>query len=106
MCVVSSHCARPSRNTAYLIPRSQGPRGFLGPPPSRGSELSMAAFAPTSPSPFTHPTEQLTGAVERVTFHSDETGFCVLRVKVRGQRDLVSVGVSAAAITAVVYVGG
>jgi exodeoxyribonuclease V alpha subunit len=30
------------------------------------------------------PTEALSGAVERVTFHSDETGFCVLRVKVRG----------------------
>jgi exodeoxyribonuclease V alpha subunit len=27
------------------------------------------------------PAEALSGAVERVTFHSDETGFCVLRVK-------------------------
>jgi len=30
------------------------------------------------------PTEALAGLVERVTFHSAETGFCVLRVKVRG----------------------
>ena len=29
--------------------------------------------------------------VERVTFHNAETGFCVLRVKTRGQRDLVTV---------------
>jgi exodeoxyribonuclease V alpha subunit len=37
------------------------------------------------------PTEALSGAVERVTFHSEETGFCVLRVKVRGHRDLITV---------------
>lgn len=29
--------------------------------------------------------------VERVTFHSEETGFAVLRLKVRGHRDLVAV---------------
>jgi len=40
--------------------------------------------------------EPLSGLVERVTFHSAETGFCVLRVKVRGQRDLVTVLGSAA----------
>ena len=37
------------------------------------------------------PTEVLAGLVERVTFHSDENGFCVLRVKARGQRDLITV---------------
>ena len=37
--------------------------------------------------------------MERVTFHSPESGFCVLRVKVRGQRDLVTVVGSAATIT-------
>ncbi len=35
--------------------------------------------------------EQITGPIERVTFHSEQTGFCVLRVKVRGFRDLVTV---------------
>lgn len=29
--------------------------------------------------------------VERVTFHNEESGFCVLRVKVQGKRDLVTV---------------
>src|SRR3954453_2748949 len=42
----------------------------------------------------------LAGLVERVTFHNPETGFCVLRVKARGQRDLVTVVGAAAAITA------
>src|SRR5712691_7536601 len=57
-------------------------------------------------SPSTHPTEQLTGAVERVTFHSEETGFCVLRVKVRGHRDLVTVVGTAATITPGEYIEG
>jgi len=35
--------------------------------------------------------EQLNGSVERVTFHSPDSGFCVLRVKVKGQRDLCTV---------------
>jgi len=37
------------------------------------------------------PLEQLAGLVERVTFHSEESGFCVLRIKARGHRDLVTV---------------
>jgi hypothetical protein len=46
------------------------------------------------------PTEALAGLVERVTYHNDETGFCVLRVKTRGQRDLVTVVGHAASIGA------
>jgi exodeoxyribonuclease V alpha subunit len=44
--------------------------------------------------------EPLSGLIERVTFHSPESGFCVLRVKVRGRRDLVTVLGSAAEIHA------
>ena len=36
-------------------------------------------------------TERLSGCVERVTFHNPESGFCVLRVKVRGRRELATV---------------
>lgn len=36
------------------------------------------------------PTEKIGGLVERVTFHNEATGFCVLRLKVRGERDLVT----------------
>jgi len=57
----------------------------------------MVAMATPIP-PSDHPLESLSGAVERVTFHSEETGFCVLRVKARGHRDLVTVVGSAAAI--------
>ena len=35
--------------------------------------------------------EVLAGLVERVTFHNGENGFCVLRAKARGHRDLVTV---------------
>jgi exodeoxyribonuclease V alpha subunit len=33
----------------------------------------------------------LAGLIERVTFHNADTGFCVLRIKVRGHHDLVTV---------------
>ncbi len=35
--------------------------------------------------------DQLTGVIERVTFHSLESGFVVLQIKVRAHRDLVTV---------------
>jgi len=50
------------------------------------------------------PTERLQGSVERVTFHSEESGFCVLRVRVRRQRDPVTVVGTAAVVTAGEYV--
>lgn len=36
------------------------------------------------------PTEKLIGIVERVTFHSQTSGFCVLRLRVKGHRNLVT----------------
>lgn len=45
-------------------------------------------------------TEVLAGLVERVTFHNAENGFCVLRVKARGHRDLVTTVGHAATISA------
>ena len=47
-----------------------------------------------------HAGEMLVGTVERVTFHNPETGFCVLRVQVRGRRDLATMVGQAAAVTA------
>lgn len=35
--------------------------------------------------------DTLTGVIERITFHNPESGYCVLRVQARGQRDLVTV---------------
>lgn len=59
--------------------------------------MSMPADAS---SPASRQREPLSGLVERVTFHSPETGFCVLRLKVRGQRDLVTLVGHAASISA------
>ena len=44
--------------------------------------------------------EVLAGLVERVTFHNAENGFCVLRIKARGHRDLITVIGHAAIISA------
>src|SRR2546428_2055982 len=62
----------------------------------------MPLFTPTSTPDA--PTEPLAGSVERVTFHSEETGFCVLRVKVRGHRDMVTVVATAPTITPGEYI--
>jgi exodeoxyribonuclease V alpha subunit len=52
------------------------------------------------PEPKAAPLEVLAGLVERVTFHNEENGFCVLRTKARGHRDLVTVVGQAASISA------
>jgi len=53
---------------------------------------------PTQPEPSTP--EVLAGLVERVTYHNVENGFCVLRAKARGHRDVVTVVGHAATIAA------
>ena len=35
--------------------------------------------------------EYLSGTIERITYHNSDNGFCVLRVKVKGHKDLVTV---------------
>ena len=55
------------------------------------SVQSHAGWADANPSRRSAVSERLAGLVERVTFHNPDNGFCVLRVKARGQRDLVTV---------------
>src|SRR3954471_1495706 len=50
--------------------------------------------------PETSAQEVLAGLVERVTFHNSDNGFCVLRAKACGHRDLVTVVGHAAIISA------
>jgi exodeoxyribonuclease V alpha subunit len=50
--------------------------------------------------PARSPQEVLAGLVERVTFHNAENGFCVLRIKARGHRDVVTLVGHSAAIAA------
>ena len=45
-------------------------------------------------------TEEISGLIERVTFHNEENGFCVLRVKARGQREETTVVGSLPSVTA------
>src|ERR1700745_1894111 len=52
----------------------------------------------TQPEPYTQ--EVLAGLVDRVTYHNAENGFCVLRTKARGHRDVVTVIGYAAAVSA------
>jgi exodeoxyribonuclease V alpha subunit len=55
------------------------------------SVQSHAGWADTNPGRAAASSEALAGLVERVTFHNPDNGFCVLRVKARGQRDVVTV---------------
>src|SRR5208337_228264 len=45
-------------------------------------------------------TEEISGLIERVTFHNEESGFCVLRVKTPGHRDETTVIGSLPSVTA------
>src|SRR6201982_3127653 len=66
---------------------------------ARGSETDDLAIR-MKPQPESSTQEALAGLVERVTFHNAENGFCVLRAKARGHRDLVTVVGHAATISA------
>jgi len=50
--------------------------------------------------PSDRPHESLSGLIERVTFHNEENGWAVLKVKARGHRDLVAVVGSLASVSA------
>src|ERR1039458_8821529 len=57
---------------------------------STPTEYTSTRMNDSSPQPRAS-SEEIAGLVERVTFFNEESGFAVLRVKVRGQRDLVTV---------------
>ncbi|WP_010301990.1 SF1B family DNA helicase RecD2 [Candidatus Odyssella thessalonicensis] len=44
--------------------------------------------------------ENISGIVERVTFHNEENGFCVLQVAVKGHKDLITIVGSLPAVNA------
>ena len=60
----------------------------------------LVATIDMKPQPQSSTQEVLAGLIERVTYHNSENGFCVLRVKARGHRDVVTVVGHAAAIAA------
>src|SRR6266481_4143419 len=72
---------------------------------SAALQIRLGGLAPTVATQMRPPQEPstqevLAGLVERVTFHNAENGFCVLRAKARGHRDLVTVVGHAAIILA------
>jgi exodeoxyribonuclease V alpha subunit len=64
----------------------------------------MTAESNSSRSGFDGAVENLRGSIERITFHSEDTGFCVLRVTVRGRREPVTVVGTAASVAPGEYV--
>jgi len=54
------------------------------------------ALQPKPPTTFP---DSLSGLIERVTFHNEDTGFAVLKVKTKGLRDLVAVVGSLASVS-------
>src|SRR5215472_17009315 len=59
-------------------------------PAVTGSCPMLTDWSVNTPAP-SPPQEGFSGLIERITFHSEETGFAVLRVKVKGHRELVTV---------------
>jgi exodeoxyribonuclease V alpha subunit len=45
-------------------------------------------------------TEEISGVIERVTFHNEDSGFCVLRIRTKGQREETTVIGSLPSVTA------
>src|SRR3984957_11250581 len=77
------------------------PRLSFGPPSRGGARReNRRSWRLMKPMPESSTQEVLAGLVERVTFHNAENGFCVLRAKARGHRDLVTVVRHAAIISA------
>ena len=66
----------------------------------RGQMSASTSSASTQPGFEQSGGEALAGLIERVTYHNAEHGFCVLRAKARGHRDVVTVAGHAAIIAA------
>ena len=102
--------ARAFQPRLALSPVHQRPGDGKGQPSSRwnapwcafariakpGRKLKLRVLQTTAP----NPEDGLAGLIERVTFHNEETGFAVLRVKVKGRRELATVVGSLASVSA------
>ncbi|MGI4763560.1 MAG: YrrC family ATP-dependent DNA helicase [Janthinobacterium lividum] len=70
----------PARQGGAPSPASADLPGAAGDRRPVHGAVSTLSLAPTQASSSGAPTENLAGLVERVTFHNEENGFCVLRV--------------------------
>src|ERR1017187_4923233 len=86
--------------TIQLSHRSElGSGGLLSANGALGDRTDDATIR-MKPQPEPSSREVLAGLVERVTYHNDVNGYCVLRMKARGHRELVTVVGHAAVISA------
>ncbi len=66
--------------------------GFIGKARSRGTAGNLPPVSESALFPELAPNEEvLSGSIERVVFHSEDSGFSVLRVRARGHRDIETV---------------
>lgn len=79
------HANKPNKLThAHKPPRTQTP--------AQTHQQPHKTPQPSQPQPHNQQTkEYLSGTIERITYHSSENGFCVLRVKAKSHKDLVTV---------------
>ena len=90
----SAHGASPEADESCIAPMLDGKAISMV---EAGVSRSTRDFMKTEPNPPNW--EVLAGMVERVTYQNAEKGFCVIRVKVRGHRELVTMVGHAAAIS-------
>jgi len=77
------------RNRPKPLPAAESPRNRLseGCPPIPVARGKISPYMNAAMLERRTATEQISDVIERVTFHNDDSSFCVLRVKVRGQGD-------------------
>lgn len=81
-------CAPPDpiSDNRSAAPRRPAQPSSSTPTSSPNGAGATSASSAGTPAPFA----KIAGLVERVTFHNGQNGFCVLRLKVKGERDLVT----------------
>ncbi len=91
---------RLSEASSEEVEEAGSPIVIVLPTAKRFSAIGNSAVPTMKHSSEKQPQEVLAGLVERVTYHNAENGFCVLRAKARGHRDVVTVVGHAATIAA------
>lgn len=81
-------CAPPDpiSDNRSAAPRRPAQPSSSTPTSSPNGAGATSASSAGTPAPFA----KIAGLVERITFHNGQNGFCVLRLKVKGERDLVT----------------
>src|SRR3954447_22280139 len=106
---IIGHCSQPSRwcslanghhrlDGRVLLERAESTSFLRQTGLADGAPSRVADIVNMEPTPSDR--EMLAGLVERVTYQNADNGFCVIRVKARGHRDLVTLVGHAATIAA------